>query len=139
MNPKDKLAGDVNDPVLTEALRHFKASVEAWSEAEYHRPRTIAAAAHRTWRLAASWALGCVLVAGSAAGIVVERRHQQSLARTAAMQKAAQQKSAAQQPATAPANVEDEDLLATVDRDVSQQVPTALEPLTQLMDNNGTE
>jgi hypothetical protein len=31
------------------------------------------------------------------------------------------------------ARVEDEDLLATVDSDVSREVPSALEPLAQLM------
>ena len=34
---------------------------------------------------------------------------------------------------------QDEDLLATVDSDVSRGVPAAMEPLAQLMDDNGTQ
>ena len=42
-------------------------------------------------------------------------------------------------PTTAkPAANSDEDLLATVDSDVSRQVPAAMEPLAQMMDGNGT-
>ena len=32
MNLRDKLAGEIDDPVLAQALKHFKASVDAWSE-----------------------------------------------------------------------------------------------------------
>jgi hypothetical protein len=32
----------------------------------------------------------------------------------------------------------DEDLLATVDNDVSRQVPAAMEPLAQMMDGDGS-
>ena len=32
----------------------------------------------------------------------------------------------------------DEDLLATVDNDVSRQVPAAMEPLAQIMDGDGS-
>ena len=37
------------------------------------------------------------------------------------------------------AEAQDEDLLAAVDTDVSRQVPAAMEPLAQLMDENGTQ
>ena len=50
--------------MLAEALRNFKASVDAWSEAAYSRPRTVAATKRHSWRLAAGWALGCVLAFG---------------------------------------------------------------------------
>ncbi|MGB7267834.1 MAG: hypothetical protein WBC92_20115, partial [Terracidiphilus sp.] len=39
----------------------------------------------------------------------------------------------------ASATDKDADLLATVDSDVSQQVPSAMQPLAQLMDDNGTK
>ena len=43
------------EPELDQALKHFKASVDAWSDAEYSRPRTVTQAAVRhTWRMAAS-------------------------------------------------------------------------------------
>ena len=93
MNSQDKLAGEMEDPVLAEALKNFKASVDAWSEAAYSRPRTVAATKRHSWRLAAGWALGCVLAFGSLAGGVYERYHSQELARIAVMT-AAQQKAA---------------------------------------------
>jgi uncharacterized ferredoxin-like protein len=34
---------------------------------------------------------------------------------------------------------QDDNLLAAVDSDVSRQVPAAMEPLAQLMDDNGTQ
>ena len=148
---------------IAQALRHFKQSVDAWSEAASSRPRTVASAARHSWRLAAGWALGCVLAAGSLAGAVYERRHQQDLSRIAAMKTAAQKvteeraaaelaaaqvvhpaaavqrPAAALEPAKNRADAGDENLLATVDSDVSRQVPAAMEPLAQLMDDNGTE
>ncbi|MGA3333620.1 MAG: hypothetical protein ABSC62_05590 [Terracidiphilus sp.] len=157
MNLRGKLAGEIEDPVVAEALNNFKASVNAWSEAAYNRPRTVAATARYTWRLAASWMLGCVLVAGAAAGAVHERHQRLELARIAAIkaaaQKTAQKRAATRQsapasapieaaarptPANAKANKEDSDLLATVDSDVSREVPAAMEPLAQLVDENGT-
>jgi hypothetical protein len=161
----DKLAGksfpsEIDDPVVSGALKHFKASVDAWSETVYSRPRfsdmKSTAVAQHNWRLAASWALGCLLIAGSLAGGLYEHRQRQEAARAAEM-KAAEQKvrlAAEQRVAPMPvvANVAtrkqstavkraantDEDLLATVDNDVSRQVPAAMEPLAQMMDGNGT-
>ncbi len=152
MSNRDKWAGDTDDAMVAGALKHFKASVDAWSDAAYSRQRTPVTAARRTWRLAASWALGCLLAAGSLAGSLYERHVRQESARVAAM-KAAQQKTATERNATEqpvaattdathphiavtkPAS-EDEDLLATVDSDVSRQVPSAMEPLAQMMESN---
>ena len=159
----------VADPVMSGALKHFKASVDAWSEAAYSRPKSyesrlnesksMVRTAQHTWRLAASWALGCLLVAGSLAGGLYEHHQRQEAARAAEM-KAAEQKAelirAAAEQSVTPAHVAtniatgrqpkavkravntDEDLLATVDNDVSRQVPAAMEPLAQMMDGNGT-
>jgi type VI protein secretion system component VasK len=120
------------DEALEQALRNFRRSVYAWSEAAYARPRTVAMEVRRrSWRLAASCALGCVLVAGSVTGGVVhQRHHRQDLARIAAARAAAAQK---QQMAAQKAQVADEDLMATVDSDVSREVPSAMEPLAQMM------
>ncbi len=161
MNSQDKLAGEMEDPVLAEALGHFKASVDAWSEAAYSRPRTVAATKRHSWRLAVGWVLGCLLAFGCLAGGVYERFHSQELARIAVMT-AAQQKSAHERlarvekfdsrekalvkhaesessdAATSPADTND-DLLATLDTDVSREVPSAMEPLAQLMDENGAK
>jgi hypothetical protein len=74
-----------------------------------------------------------MVVAGGVSGgiydhhrIVVER--QQAAARIAHERQLAEQQKAQ----------EDESLLATVDSDVSRSVPAAMEPLAQLMDDNGT-
>jgi ribosomal protein S25 len=160
MNLRDQLAGDTGDPVLSEALKHFKASVDAWSEAAYSRPRMIERTLGHSWRLAAGWALGCVLAAGSLAGGVFEHQHRQELAKIASMkaaQKAAHERLLAAQAAAAAQEAledktsnersnaatsktnADENLLATVDSDVSQEVPVAMEPLAQLMDVNGSQ
>jgi hypothetical protein len=160
MNWEQDLAGESAE--LEQALKHFKASVDAWSDAAYRQPRTAAKLAVRhSLRMVAGWALGCLLVAGSLAGAGHEVYHRQELARLAA-QKAAQQRAAGAtvtaQPASAQsdkktpaatvrkvsaaqdsAQSQDEDLLATVDSDVSRGVPAAMEPLAQLMDENGTQ
>ena len=159
------------DLELEQALKHFKASMDAWSGAAYSRPRTATQAAVRhTWRMAASWALGCVVVMGSLAGAVHVVVHRQEMARIAAQkaaQKAAEERTAAAQVTAQPtsaqptstqsgkktpaatvrkvsaaqdsAQAQDEELLASVDSDVSREVPAAMEPLAQLMDDNGTQ
>ncbi len=162
MSGRDKLAGKVlaeecDDPVVAGALRHFKASVDAWSGAAYGQPRTAVMNPRHTWRLAATWALGCLLAVGSLAGTLYERHVREESARIeatkaaikAAQQKAAVERQAAVQPVTAaivarrqPTAVkraanENEDLLATVDSDVSRQVPAAMEPLAQMMESTG--
>jgi hypothetical protein len=115
---------------LDEAVSNFRLSVRAWSDAELSRPRAVALPVRRRiWRLAAGWALGCVLVAGSLSGGVYEHLHRQQLARIAADRAAEQQRLAAQERA----RLEEEDLLAKVDSDVSREVPSAMEPLAQLM------
>ena len=175
MNREQNLAGESPkmELELEQALKHFKSSVDAWSEAAYNRPRTAAKLAVRHgWRMAASWALGCAVVMGSLAGAMHVVVHRQEMARIAA-QKAAEQRAAAAQGTTQPAGAQpvsaqtdkktpaatmrkvsatqdsaqardsargqDEDLMASVDSDVSQAVPAAMEPLAQLMDDNGTQ
>ncbi|MGA3080118.1 MAG: hypothetical protein ABSD44_01905 [Terracidiphilus sp.] len=120
---------------LDEALRDFSLCVHEWSGVEYSRPRPVAASARqRSWRLAAGWALGLALVAGGVSGGVYDRHHRQELARVAAARMAEQQRLAAQ----AQARQEEEDLLAKVDSDVSREVPSAMEPLAQLMAGDET-
>lgn len=125
------------DPALEEALGHFRQGVRAWSDAAYSRPRTaVRVAAHGSWRLAVGWALGCVLAAGSLGGGLYEHHHRLVMARQAAeLHLAREQQLAAQQRA----READEDLLATVDSDVSREVPAAMEPLAQLMDGDGNQ
>jgi hypothetical protein len=114
------------DPALKAALANFRLSVHAWSEAEYNRPRMAAPVAPRLklWRMAAGCALGCALIAGGVSGGVYERHLKQ--ARVAAALEAEHQRQLA-------ADREAEELMADVDSDISRQVPSAMEPLAQLM------
>lgn len=123
------------DARLDEALRDFRLSVHAWSEAALSRPRTALAPAHhrRVWRLAAGWALGCALVAGGVSGGFYE--HHQREMKIAAARAAEQQRLAAAERDRLAREAE-EDLLAKVDSDISREVPSAMEPLAQLMDED---
>ena len=124
------------DAELGEALKNFRSNVHAWGEGEHGRTRQVRTLHELSWRMAASWALGCVLAAGSVSGVFFERHHQQELAKIAAAEQAArQQKLEAEQRALK----EDEDLLAKVDSDVSREVPSAMEPLAQLMSESETQ
>jgi uncharacterized protein HemX len=134
MSFEDKVNGvGQESDEMDEALRDFRLSVHGWSEAVYSQPRTVAVPARRRgWRLAAGWALGCVLVAGSLSGGGLYK-HRQKQMRIAAEHMAEQQRLAIQLQTQEKARQEEEDLLAKVDSDVSRQVPSAMEPLAQLM------
>jgi hypothetical protein len=126
--------GEAPDQALEQALTNFRLSVHAWSDAMYSRPRTAAQVVrHRSWRLAAGWALASVLVVGGVSAGLQVRDHRTETAIIAGAQLAAQQQAAREQQAKA----DEEDLLAAVDSDVSREVPSAMEPLAQLMDDGG--
>jgi len=119
------------DETLSRALVDFKLSVHAWSDAELSRPRMLAhGVRQRSWRLAASVALGCTLVAGGVSGGIYERHERHEAARIAAEAQAAEQQKLV---AAEKARQDEEDLLAKVDSDVSRETPSAMEPLAQLM------
>jgi hypothetical protein len=134
---------------LDETLRDFRLSIHAWSEAAYSRPRTAPAAAVRNhlWRLASALALGCALIAAGVSGGIYTHFHRQQTAvgpQPRPEMKIAESRAAeAEQPAVEQRSqrtpVEEEDLLAKVDSDVSRQVPAAMEPLAQLMAGDVTE
>src|SRR5579872_878432 len=79
------------DVALDQALKNFRSSVHAWSEAAYSRPHVPAKIYRTSWRMATAWTLGCVLVSGSVAGGLFERHHRQDQARIAAASDAARQ------------------------------------------------
>ena len=87
----------------------------------------------RSWRLAAGWALAGVLVAGGVSGGFYEH-HRQRVEDCGGSTTAEQQRAARELQA----REEEEDLLAKVDSDVSRMVPSAMEPLAQLMDEDET-
>jgi len=132
---RDRKAEDELDPVLDKVLGNFRQCVHAWSESAYQHTRNeTRAAVPGGWRLAVGWAMGCVLVAGGVSGGMYEH-HRQVLAKIRAEQEAKQQQLAAQERARAT----DEDLLAAVDSEVSQEVPAAMEPLAQLMEGDESQ
>lgn len=126
--------GVEEDATLQQALTDFRASVHAWSQAASGRPRNAELTfRQRSWRLVAGWALGCVLVAGGVSGAILQHEQQQHAARLAAAQQLAQQKQlAAEQQRMR--REEDHNLMAKVDNDTSQEVPTAMEPLARMME-----
>ncbi|HTB96787.1 MAG TPA: hypothetical protein VK716_07245 [Terracidiphilus sp.] len=126
------------DPTLKQALGEFKASVHAWSEAELGRTRTARqGVVHRTWRLAASWSLAGLMLAGTLGGGLYERHESQARAATAAVE-AARERAAAEQQAREQEQKEEE-ILASVDTEVSSEVPNAMEPLAILGDETESQ
>lgn len=128
----------ISDEELETALNDFKSSMHAWSDAAYSRPRTLAAEVrHRSWRVALGWAMGCLLVAGTFSGGLMERNHRIEAARMAAAQRAADQQRQLREEQAAKET--DEALMAGVDSDISRQVPSALEPLAEMMNDEETK
>ncbi len=133
--PHAGLAGELNNPEMERVLADFRASVHAWSDAVYQRPRLVELAPRRmVWRRAAAWALGSVLVVAGAGGGLLEHQHRQQQARMAAAREADRQRQLQEQRAR-----EAEQELALVDRDVSQEVPDAMEPLARLMTSDESQ
>jgi hypothetical protein len=139
MNQKDEKAmrihsddGESLEPELRQALGDFKASVDAWSEAMMSRPREVKTPARVKWGVVTKWALGCVVFAGTVSGGVYENHRQQQAAKVEAARVAEHQREVAAQRSS-----DEQDLMAKVDSDVSQEVPSALEPLASLMDDSG--
>ncbi len=129
---------EVVEAGLEDVLRNFRSSVHAWSQAEFTRPRAIVLAQHhRIWRSATAWALGCVLASGSMSIGLYQHQHREQLARIAAQRAAQERQMAAAQAAAQ--RIEDGKLMAAVDKDVSQEVPSAMEPLAQLMDEGANQ
>jgi hypothetical protein len=123
---------EMNDPMLESALRDFRASVHAWSDSAYHgaRPAVAAARQRMAWQRVVAWVLSLVLSFGILGTAGYERHHQNVLARQREQQREQErQRVLAEERAR-----ETEDLLANVDSDVSREVPAAMEPLAQLMD-----
>jgi hypothetical protein len=118
------------EPELREALGDFKLSVDAWSEAMISRPREAKAPLRANWSAVTKWALGCVVFAGTVSGGVYQNHKQVQAAKFEAARIAEQQR---EMEAARVAKVNEEDLMANIDSDVARQVPSALQPLANLM------
>jgi len=126
------------DREIEAALKNFRASVHAWSEAEFSRPRSVKTARQSgVWRLIANpvlgWGLAAVLVVGGGAvPVAVHHERQVAAQRLAAIQQ--QQHQAAEAAARLAQNaIDDEELLKHVDSDIAQAAPDAMQPLASLM------
>ena len=132
-NELNEVADHQEDVQTSEALRHFRQSVHAWSEAEYLRPRM----PKRKRSLfamgspALNWAAAAVLAVTVVAVPLVHHQHQEQVE---SQRKAAEadQKKLASEKQTAYA-LDDEELLSHVDEDIAQDAPDAMEPLANLM------
>lgn len=118
------------EPDLREALGNFKSSVDAWAESSISRPREVKVPVRTTWGVT-KWALASVVFVGTVTGGVYENHRQQEAAKVQAARIAEQQREEAAQRAK-----EEMDLMAKVDSDIAREVPSALEPLASLMEDN---
>ena len=119
------------EPELREAISNFKSSVDAWSESAISRPREVTTPARTAWGIAPSWVLGCAVFVCTVSGGVYQNHRQQESAKIEAARIAQQQRELAAERAK-----EEAELMARVDSDIARQVPSALEPLASLMDEN---
>ena len=136
MNRREEDAKELEamEPEVREALGNFKSGVEAWSEAMMSRPREVKVPARANWGAVTKWALGCAVFMATVSGGVYQNHRQEEQARAAAAARAAeQQRQIAEQQAKEQSAA---DLMAKVDSDVARQVPSALEPLASLMNED---
>jgi uncharacterized protein HemX len=128
VNPEDTRM----DPMLQSALRDFRASVHAWSDAASSRPRPVVASAPRkiAWRRATAWVLSLTLSLGMVGTAAWEHHHQ----RLVAQEKQHQQEMERQRVLAEERARETEDLMANIDSDIARQVPSAMEPLALMAD-----
>jgi hypothetical protein len=138
---EEPVSMDAMDPALKQALTDFKASVHAWSEAEYGRPRALRQAVlHPSWRLAAGAAMAAVLLAGSISGELYVVHQRQVQMQAAAAREAEHERQLAAQRAQAQEQAQQEDeALASIDSAVSREVPSAMQPLADLTDMSDSQ
>ncbi|UWZ82054.1 hypothetical protein [Occallatibacter riparius] len=135
VNPVDT---DIDDPVLRSALGDFRASLHAWSDAAYNRPRPALSSAPQAiaWRRAIGWVLSLILSFGILGTAAYERHHSQIIAQERQHQQDLERQRLAdeQRARESAAATDTEDLMAAVDSAVSRQVPAAMAPLALTAD-----
>lgn len=135
----DKEDRELEDLEVQAALKNFRASVHAWSEEEYGRPRSARQSGLTRWVASPvlGWGLAAVLTA-TVVTVPISVHHERQVA---AAEHAAQVEhdrlaaEAARLTASSVAanSVDDEYLLSHVDSDIAQATPDAMEPLASLM------
>jgi hypothetical protein len=143
---QDAQDAQLDEVRVDEALRHFRSSVQAWSEQEFGRARTVR---RSRWdamlRMAVnpvlSWTM-VGLVAAASVAIPVSVHHEREVAaeRRLAVEQIEQQQRAAveaaklqEASAIQASAINDDELMSHVDSDVAQAAPDAMEPLASLM------
>ena len=140
MNHKDFRLSQAEDqekiePELRRALANFKSSVDAWSDSAMSRPREAKIPAQTNWGLITKWVLGCAVFAGTITGAVYQNYLQREMANAEAMRIATQQRELAEQRLKA----QEEEFIAGVDSDVAREVPSALEPLALMTEDENSD
>ncbi len=133
-----------NEARIEQALKNFRGSVKAWSDAEFATPREVRRSRWSAmWmtltRPAVSGALAAVLATASIGVPVAVVHHQQVVAEqrqeAANRQKAIQVRQARENEVQP---MDDADLMTEVDSDIAQEAPDALQPLASLMSDSGS-
>ena len=138
-NKAGHIFAEVEDPKLREALQDFRANVHAWSDAAYSARRTESVRPAAVWRRTVAWALSLTLSIGAVSGALYDRHHQRVLAEQQ-HQRELQMEQQQKQLAAEQHERDSEDLLANVDSDIAREVPAAMEPLAEMMtDDGGTQ
>jgi hypothetical protein len=135
------VSGEFDNPELASALRNFRQSVHAWSDAAYTMKRAaVTPATHRVaWSKSIVWVVSLALSVGLLS-IGVHERHQQQLQAAIVHQREMdrqrlldEQRARQAQEELAQFDTE----LAKVDRDIAREVPAAMDPLAHLMEDDG--
>jgi type IV secretory pathway component VirB8 len=132
---------ELTDMQVDTALRHFRESVKAWSEAEYSKPRSVRQTQRsNSWSVITSpllgWSLAAAVVATTVAvPVAVHHQHVIEVQKHEAVvrQQQLDQEKAAQARAAA---IDDDELLSHVDSDIAQDAPDAMQPLSKLMNTS---
>lgn len=129
---------------VEEALRNFRASVHAWGDREFNRPRTVRRVPlSGFFRVIANpvlaWALAGVLVAGGVGVPVSVHRQRQVAAQEKAALEDRERRAAEEKQRQTELAMDDEELLSHVDSDISQTTPDAMEPLASMMRDTSTK
>jgi hypothetical protein len=128
---QDHFEQDQEDVQVQDALRNFRASIQAWSEQELRRERKPIARSRWMMAPAMAWGLASVLAVAAVSVPVSVHHERQVVAMRHAAELEKQRLAAAE--AARQAAIDDEALLNHVDSDIAQSTPDAMEPLASLM------
>jgi cell division protein FtsL len=128
---QDHFEQDQEDVQVQDALRNFRASLQAWSEQELRRERKPIARSRWMMAPAMAWGLASVLAVAAVSVPVSVHHERQVVAMRHAAELEKQRLAAAE--AARQAAIDDEALLNHVDSDIAQSTPDAMEPLASLM------